>query len=82
MKVWGYFLLLVVTIYAKTPPVFFLQDPVDGMCLAGDSFKRCGIDTLWYVDGKPGTYTVHKRAIDEINDEIFQLASNESSNLI
>lgn len=38
-----------------TPPPFFLQDPADNLCLAGDSFRRCSIETLWYVVGAPGT---------------------------
>jgi hypothetical protein len=40
------------------PPPFFLQDPADSLCLAGESFKRCSIDTLFYVVGAPGTYTL------------------------
>jgi hypothetical protein len=36
------------------PPPFFLQDPVDSLCLAGEEFKRCSIDTLFYVMGSPG----------------------------
>jgi len=50
------------------PPPFFLQDPSDGLCLAGGKYKRCAIDTLWYVTGKPGTYQIHHRVVDE-NDE-------------
>jgi hypothetical protein len=50
------------------PPAFFLQDPTDGLCLAGSTYKRCAIDTLWYVTGKPGSYQIHHRIIDE-NDE-------------
>jgi hypothetical protein len=37
------------------PPPFFLQDPADSLCLAGEEFKRCSIDTLFYVVGAPGT---------------------------
>ncbi len=51
------------------PPVFFLQDPTDGLCLAGSNYKRCGIDTLWYVTGKPGTYKIHKKPVDELAEE-------------
>jgi hypothetical protein len=40
------------------PPPFFLQDPADSLCLAGEEFKRCSIDTLFYVVGAPGTYTL------------------------
>lgn len=45
----------------SSPPPFFLQDPSDSLCLAGETFKRCSIDTLFYVDGSPGTYKIHKR---------------------
>ena len=40
-----------------TPPPFFLQDPSDNLCLAGEDFKRCSIETLWYVVGSPGMCT-------------------------
>ena len=46
------------------PPPFFLQDPKDSLCLAGEVFKRCSIDTLWYVVGSPGEYQIHKRLVD------------------
>ena len=46
------------------PPAFFLQDPNDGLCLSGGKYKRCAIDTLWYVTGKPGSYQIHHRPID------------------
>lgn len=39
---------------AQGPPPFFLQDPTDSLCLGGDSFKRCSIDTLFFVVGSPG----------------------------
>jgi hypothetical protein len=52
------------------PPAFFLQDLTDGLCLAGSNFKRCSIDTLWYVTGKPGTYSIHKRPVDESEDDV------------
>lgn len=38
----------------KSPPPFFLQDPADSLCLAGEEFKRCSLDTLFYVVGSPG----------------------------
>jgi hypothetical protein len=41
---------------ATAPPPFFVQDPTDSLCLAGEEFKRCSIDTLFYVVGSPGTY--------------------------
>ncbi len=40
---------------AKGPPSFFLQDPSDSLCLHGEEFKRCSIETLFYVIGSPGT---------------------------
>ena len=43
------------------PPVFFLQDLTDGKCLAGGTFKRCAVDTLWFVGGKPGSYQIFHR---------------------
>lgn len=49
---------------SKEPPPFFLQDAQDGMCLSGSTFKRCGIDTLFYVVGSPGLYQIHKRNYD------------------
>ena len=52
------------------PPSFFLQDVHhDGLCLGDGVFKRCGIDTLWYVEGKPGSYEIHRRKADEDVDE-------------
>mmetsp|Transcript_27117 Transcript_27117/g.38869 ORF Transcript_27117/g.38869 Transcript_27117/m.38869 type:complete len:938 (-) Transcript_27117:892-3705(-) len=61
---------------STSPPVFFLQDLSDGLCLAGEDFRRCSIDTLFYVVGKPGQYQVHKRpttlgtgASDQLEEE-------------
>lgn len=48
----------------KSPPPFFLQDPKDSQCLSGDDFRRCSIDTLFYVVGSPGNYQIHKRSVD------------------
>jgi hypothetical protein len=36
------------------PPPFFLIDTMDQLCLSGEEFKRCSIDTLFYVVGPPG----------------------------
>jgi len=33
---------------AQGPPPFFLQDASDSMCLGGEEFKRCSIDTLFF----------------------------------
>ena len=40
----------------SSPPSFFLIDTSDQLCLAGETFKRCSIDTLFYVVGSPGMY--------------------------
>jgi len=56
---------------AKSPPPFFLQDGKDGMCLGGDEFKRCALDTLFFVVGSPGSYQIHLRpSSDEDNTEL------------
>lgn len=49
----------------KGPPAFFLQDPSDSLCLSGETFKRCSIDTLWFAKGDPGNFRIHKRPIDD-----------------
>jgi hypothetical protein len=41
------------------------QDAVDGLCLAGDTFKRCAIDTLWYATGTRADYQIHHRPVPE-----------------
>lgn len=51
------------------PPAFFLQDPTDGKCLSGNTFRRCALNTLWYVVGKPGHYQIRRRA-DEDEDNV------------
>lgn len=59
MKVLLFANLLVGVAFAaekKSPPPFFLQDPKDSLCLSGDDFRRCSIDTLFYVVGSPGMY--------------------------
>ena len=50
---------------AAGPPPFFLQDTSDSLCLAGDAFKRCSVDTLFFVVGSPGSYRIHKRPMDD-----------------
>ena len=52
------------------PPAFFLQDPNDSLCLAGSDFKRCSVNTLFYVVGSAGKYHVHKRPVDGGEDDI------------
>ena len=50
---------------ATGPPPFFLQDSTDSLCLVGEEFRRCSIDTLFFVVGSPGSYQIHKRPSDE-----------------
>ncbi|CAB9523462.1 ankyrin 3, node of Ranvier (ankyrin G) [Seminavis robusta] len=78
MRLLSLFLLLGSTLTAtraseddksKSPPPFFLQDPTDSLCLTGEEFKRCSIDTLFYVVGAPGKYQIHKRAADGTIDQ-------------
>jgi hypothetical protein len=38
----------------SAPASFFLIDQTDQLCLSGEDFKRCSIDTLFYVVGSPG----------------------------
>lgn len=38
----------------KAGPPFFLIDTTDQLCLAGEEFKRCSIDTLWFVVATEG----------------------------
>ncbi len=42
---------------------FFIQDPNDGLCLSGGTFKRCAVDTLWKVEGEPGRHSVRRLAV-------------------
>lgn len=44
---------------------FFIQDPVDGLCLSGGTFKRCAVDTLWRLYGEPGQLSVQHLAVQE-----------------
>jgi hypothetical protein len=60
------------------PPAFFLRDINDGICLAGSEFKRCTINSLWFVSGKPGTYQIHKRLTeDEDSDQELCLVKSD-----
>eukprot|EP00559_Dactyliosolen_fragilissimus_P007848 CAMPEP_0184863496 /NCGR_PEP_ID=MMETSP0580-20130426/11298_1 /TAXON_ID=1118495 /ORGANISM="Dactyliosolen fragilissimus" /LENGTH=920 /DNA_ID=CAMNT_0027361861 /DNA_START=180 /DNA_END=2942 /DNA_ORIENTATION=+ len=64
---------------AQGPPPFFLQDPSDSLCLAGEEFRRCSLETLFFVVGKPGSYHVHKRPIDSsVEDEDGTCVSKQS----
>lgn len=50
---------------------FFIQDPTDGLCLRGGTFKRCAVDTLWKVEGEPGRHSVRRLAVLD-DGEILQ----------
>jgi hypothetical protein len=55
-------------------PPFFLQDPTDSLCLAGEEFKRCSIDTLFYVVGSPGTcLRCHSLLLSFLNKRVVSL---------
>jgi len=53
----------------KNGPPFFLIDSTDQLCLAGEEFKRCSIDTLFFVVGSPGNYQIQKRLAEGDQDE-------------
>ncbi|CAN0485219.1 unnamed protein product, partial [Laminaria digitata] len=36
-----------------------------GQCLSGGAFKRCGVDTLWYVTGTNTQYQLHHRPLED-----------------
>jgi len=55
---------------SRNNPVFFVQDPNDGLCLAGSEFKRCGVETLWFVEGNPGKYEIHRRGVDDKSEDL------------
>ena len=52
---------------AQGPPPFFLQDSSDSLCFAGEDFRRCSVDTLFFVVGSPGSYRIHKRPQDDVD---------------
>jgi ankyrin repeat protein len=61
----------------KQKTFFFLQDIQLEQCLAGDYFTRCGLDTLWYVKGKSGSYTIHRKEGMEASDSDLCLSKLE-----
>jgi serine/threonine-protein phosphatase 6 regulatory ankyrin repeat subunit B len=67
---------------AQGPPPFFLQDPSDSLCLHGESFKRCSIDTLFFVVGSPGSYQIHKRPVDSSSDPDGTCLSKKSCDAV
>ena len=52
---------------AQGPPPFFLQDSSNSLCFAGEDFRRCSVDTLFFVVGLPGSYRIHKRPQDDVD---------------
>lgn len=44
---------------------FFIQDPTDGLCFSGGTFKRCAVDTLWRLDWESGQLSVRHLAVQE-----------------
>ncbi|CAN0448409.1 unnamed protein product, partial [Ectocarpus sp. 8 AP-2014] len=40
-----------------------------GQCLEGSTFKRCGVDTLWYVTGTNTQYQLHHRPLEDGEDD-------------
>ena len=52
---------------AQGPPPFFLQDSSDSLCFAGEDFRRCSVDTLFFVVSSPGSYRIHKRPQDNVD---------------
>ena len=52
---------------AQGPPPFFLQDPTDSLCLAGAEFRRCSIETLFFVVGTPGTFSLSLRKLARLS---------------
>lgn len=49
----------------ETNRPFFIQDPTDGLCLSGGTFRRCAVDTLWKVEGEAGSHLVRHLAVRE-----------------
>ena len=61
----------------KAGPPFFLIDKSDQLCLAGEEFKRCSIDTLWYVQGNSGKI-IHASKKWLAVDDVIAMVSAES----
>jgi len=47
---------------------YLIQDMAEGKCLGSEHFSRCGLDTLWYLSGPSGAYTVHLKNPHDEND--------------
>lgn len=64
----------------KNKQFFLLQDRKDGLCLSGSYYQRCGSDTLWYVSGPTGAYSLHHKsasAANETKDSDYCLSRTE-----
>lgn len=48
-------------------------DCLPGKCLAGGTFRRCGVDTLWYVTGTNTRYQLHHRPLEDGEEVSFHL---------
>lgn len=57
----------------KAPPPFFIQDTKDSLCVAGEDFRRCSIDTLWYVVGSPGAFKSYTHTVIQLYSYTVQL---------
>lgn len=53
---------------SKNKQFFLLQDRKDGLCLSGSDYARCGSDTLWYVSGPTGAYSLHHKSVSAANE--------------
>ncbi|KAG7344063.1 ankyrin repeat domain protein [Nitzschia inconspicua] len=49
--------------------ILVIQHYENQLCLAGEEFKRCAIDTLFYVVGSPGKYQIKKRPVNGVINE-------------
>lgn len=56
---------------------FFIQDPTDGLCLGGSTFKRCAVDTLWELQGDALRQVVRRMAVRDDGEWSFRPASSK-----
>jgi len=47
---------------------YLIQDMAEGKCLGSEQFTRCGLDTLWYLSGPSGAYSIHLKNLNDEND--------------
>ena len=57
-------------------PPFFLIDSSDQLCLAGEEFKRCSINTLFSVVGSPGKFVIIRKLLG-VDGELSPLAGKK-----